>query len=446
MSKKSKILLFVFLYILLGSLYFVYAFKIYIPKKSTETSNFFINNESSRHILKVSILSEKGYRFYRNSLEDKNENNLYDGIDYTAAAAGFLTSFSFDNINDVSLLLDLINENIDLMEKYELNINKDDLNLIRSNVDRISKVVQTIEIKKYNSLLEGIISREENTYMIIISIIYLSVSIVFLITFLLFILYRNKKLEEENLKQQKIFLLQSKQAALGEMLGNIAHQWRQPLSVITTSVSGLKLYLDLNMDVKKDDIHKCVDDVMAQANYLSSTINDFSNFINEDKKNIKSVNILNTIITLETLVKDIFSSSSIKIIKSIKKDININKYDNILIQAIINILHNSKDAFEKNLIKNSNRYFFIIVEKIDSKLIIKLKDSAGGINPLIINKIFEVYFTTKHKARGTGLGLFRSYEIITKYLNADIKVQNVEYKYDDKDLKGVEFIITLDIN
>ena len=260
---------------------------------------------------------------------------------------------------------------------------------------------------------------------------------------LLFAFFRNKKLEEENLKQQKILLTQSKITALGEMLGNIAHQWRQPLSAITSSVSGLKLFIEMGKKPDDSFIIKCSDDVMQQAKYLSKTIDDFNDFINQDSIKEKNIKISDTFSKLETLIINMFSDNSIKIVKDIEKDISLNLNDNVLIQSFINICDNAKDAFIINNIKLEERYFFLSAKQEDNNIIIKLKDTAGGIQENIIEKIFEPYFTTKHKSRGTGIGLYRTNQIITKYLKGSIEVKNSEYTYKNKKYKGSEFIIVL---
>ncbi len=441
--KNIKKFIFLALFLIFSSSYFWYSFNVFIPKKSVDIANYFISNEASRHILKVSILSEKGFRFYRESLTNKNEDRLYDAIDLTSSAEGFITSFSFDNVKNVPELKLLIRKNVEIMEKNLFNINKKDLDILFSNVSKISKMVQVIEMYKYNTLVEGIISREKDTYTIIIFLVYLSISIVLLIILTLIVLYKNKDLEEKNLKQQKILLTQSKIAALGDILVNIAHQWRQPLSAITTSVSALKLYVDLGKEVSDDSIRQCSDDVLEQAAFLSKTIDDFREFIKEDSIICKKY-ILRTIFSkLQSLVKDMFADNSIQLFIQVDEQLEINVNDNILIQAFINLCYNSKDAFVDNKISYENRYFFIKAYKEDNNLLICFTDSAGGIDEKIMDKIFEPYFTTKHQARGTGIGLYRTNQIITQHFSGSITSSNVEYEFDGKNIKGVKFTISL---
>ncbi len=115
-------------------------------------------------------------------------------------------------------------------------------------------------------------------------------------------------------------------------------------------------------------------------------------------------------------------------------------YENGLIQALINIFSNSVDALEK--IKD-NRYIFITKFSDEYYNIIKIKDTAGGINPRIIFKVFDPYFTTKHQSQGTGIGLYMTREIIVKHLNGTIEVANSSFEYKDNYYEGALFTIKL---
>jgi signal transduction histidine kinase len=112
-----------------------------------------------------------------------------------------------------------------------------------------------------------------------------------------------------------------------------------------------------------------------------------------------------------------------------------------LIQALINIYNNAKDAIDES--KTEEKYFFIDVTCKGREGIIVIKDSGKGINEDILDKIFEPYFTTKHKSKGTGLGLYIAYTIVTQHLKGTIQVKNREYDYQNKHLYGVEFVITI---
>ena len=250
-----------------------------------------------------------------------------------------------------------------------------------------------------------------------------------------------EKYINENTQQQHLLFQQSKMAAMGEMLGNIAHQWRQPLSVITTASTGMKLQKDL--DVLDDEaFNQSVTNITDSALYLSKTIDDFRNFFKTDKVE-STFDITHTFEKVFKLTDGQFSHNDIIFIKNIE-EIKLCALENELIQALINILNNSKDALIE-LEKPTPRVIFIDVYKQNKKAIIKVKDNAGGIPKDIIDKVCEPYFTTKHQSQGTGIGLYMTSQIIKKNMNGTFKIENVEVKYENKIYKGIETTIEVSI-
>ena len=242
-----------------------------------------------------------------------------------------------------------------------------------------------------------------------------------------------------NDEKNKIIFQQNKMAAIGDMIGNIAHQWRQPLSVITTAASSIKLKKELNI-LEDEEEKKSLTYIIDASNYLSNTIDDFQYYFSPDKsKNI--FNTENLINKLEKLISVEFKENNIYLIKKIEK-LEILNYENEILQVLINIVNNAKDEFKKDDNKLIG-YVFIDLYKEDESLIIKIKDNAGGINEEIIDRIFEPYFTTKHQSKGTGIGLYMSEEIILKHINGTLKVSNEKYTYLDKESFGACFEITI---
>jgi len=246
----------------------------------------------------------------------------------------------------------------------------------------------------------------------------------------------------ELLNLQRIVSMQSKIAAVGEMIANIAHQWRQPLSIITTSVSGLRIQAEINEIIEKKLILECIHNVSSQAQYLSSTIDDFRNFFKEDSNKIDEYNVKDAVLKSLDLTKDILNSNYIEVVLDLE-NIKLLYNQNILIQSLMNIINNTKDAMLINKIDDQSRFLFIDLSKNQDELILCVKDSAGGIDEKIIDKIFEPYFTTKHQSIGTGIGLYMTYQIITKQLKGKVFVQNVDIEYKDKKLRGAEFKICI---
>ena len=249
-----------------------------------------------------------------------------------------------------------------------------------------------------------------------------------------------KEYKKELDNKQAILYQQSKMAAMGEMIGNIAHQWRQPLSIITTATSGM--VLQKQMGVLTDEFFfEASNRINASSQYLSQTIDDFRNFFIPNKEKSK-VNLIEIFKKTLDLISAQFSSKDIEIIKNIE-GVEFESYENELIQALINILNNSRDELIK---KDDERFIFVDAFEKDNFINIIIKDNAGGVIKENLDKIFEPYFTTKYKSQGTGIGLYMTEEIITKHLNGTICVENVEFTYNEKEYFGAEFTIRIDLN
>ncbi|MFX4235248.1 cache domain-containing protein [Aliarcobacter butzleri] len=249
-----------------------------------------------------------------------------------------------------------------------------------------------------------------------------------------------KEYKKELDNKQAILYQQSKMAAMGEMIGNIAHQWRQPLSIITTATSGM--VLQKQMGVLTDEFFfEASNRINTSSQYLSQTIDDFRNFFIPNKEKSK-VNLIEIFKKTLDLISAQFSSKDIEIIKNIE-GVEFESYENELIQALINILNNSRDELIK---KDGERFIFVDAFEKDNFINIIIKDNAGGVIKENLDKIFEPYFTTKYKSQGTGIGLYMTEEIITKHLNGTICVENVEFKYNEKEYFGAEFTIRIDLN
>jgi len=246
---------------------------------------------------------------------------------------------------------------------------------------------------------------------------------------------KNKEIQVQLYKSEKL-------ASMGEMIGNIAHQWRQPLSVISTSATGL--YMQKEYGVLTDEIFfKSCDAINKNAQYLSKTIDDFKNFIkgDRDKKIFSLEDSLNTVLNL---VSGPIKTENINVVLNCPNDINIESYENELIQCLINIFNNAKDALVENV--EENRLIIISTSTKKNKVYINIKDNASGIPEDIISKIFEPYFTTKHQSQGTGLGLHMTYRLIVEGMDGNIEAVNEEFIYNNKTYLGASFTITLPLS
>ena len=251
---------------------------------------------------------------------------------------------------------------------------------------------------------------------------------------------KNKLLEEEKKQKEELLYQQSKMASMGEMIGNIAHQWRQPLSTISSASTGLKLRKEMNV-LDDEEFIKSMDKINTTAQYLSQTIDDFRNFFNPNN-NKNEFEIKTVIHRTINLLSSKFNNNEIEIIEDID-DTTIYGFENELIQVLINIVNNARDALIEK--QANNRVIFINCHKKANTLEIEIKDNALGISNDIIHRVFEPYFTTKHKSVGTGIGLYMCKEIINRHMNGTINISNKEYIYNDKKQVGASILIVLPI-
>jgi two-component system, NarL family, sensor histidine kinase EvgS len=228
--------------------------------------------------------------------------------------------------------------------------------------------------------------------------------------------------------KENLLIQQSKMASMGEMIGNIAHQWRQPLSLISTASSGMKIQKEFNQ-LDDDTFNDTLDSITNTTQFLSQTIDDFQNYLKEDKEK-KEFDVNASINKILNLIKGSFTNHSINVILDLEEKLFISGYENELNQAILNILNNAKDALLD--IDKENRYIHIKSYKDNSGIILEIIDNAGGIKETIIDKVFEPYFTTKHKSQGTGLGLYMTHKIITSSMHGDIKITNIKHDFNGK--------------
>jgi len=235
----------------------------------------------------------------------------------------------------------------------------------------------------------------------------------------------------EKTQLNNMFIAQSRLAAMGEMLSMIAHQWRQPLSIISMSANNLLADVDLEL-LNPQDTKKEAHSVLNQTKYLSQTINDFKNFYKEDKQRES--------VTLSTLIDDAMriavqslNSNEIIFEQDLKSTSSIPVFRREVQQVIINLISNAKDALKES--KQSDKKIKISTSEDEKNAYILICDNGGGIDPKIMGVIFDPYFTTKDEKNGTGLGLYMSKMIIEKHMKGTLKAQNVD--------KGVCFKISM---
>jgi len=224
-----------------------------------------------------------------------------------------------------------------------------------------------------------------------------------------------KKVEE----QQNQLIQQSKQAVMGEMIGMIAHQWRQPLATISAIAGNISIGIELGT-IKDEQTKESMKKINDFAKYLSRTINDFRNFFKPNKE-IEIASVSSLIEETLEFTEHMLVTHGVEVFKNYDTDVSIGVFRSETVQVLINIIKNAQDAMVDNEIKNKELH----IKTYDdlNYAYIEIKDNGGGIPSDIIDKIFDPYFSTKSK-NGTGLGLYMSRTIVEDHLNGRLSARN----------------------
>jgi len=229
---------------------------------------------------------------------------------------------------------------------------------------------------------------------------------------------------ENSRKKDQVMFHQAKLASLGEMLQNIAHQWRQPLGALTMIIQGFEAkYFAGKLD--EAFITSRVHDAMLLSKNMSDTLEDFRTFFHPHKIH-KYFALRHVIQKAMELTKYQLSKERISISLEMRTEIEIDGYENELTHILLNLINNSRDALSQ--VDKRDKKILIIVKETANYAMISVIDNAGGIKDAIISKIFEPYFTTKHKSVGTGVGLYMSKQIVEKHMHGKISCKNIQHK------------------
>lgn len=242
----------------------------------------------------------------------------------------------------------------------------------------------------------------------------------------------NEEVEKNRWKDQVMFE-QSRHVSMGELLVNIAHHWRQPLNAISVLAQEIR---DANMfhDLTDDYLDSTVKTIMGELQSLSDTIDNFRSFYHAEKEKSR-FSIATAVEKSLSLMEGYFKNRKIAIEIDVKEDVVVEGYQNEFSRVILSVLNNTKDIFEERGIENGHIKIKLQKESETGKATLRISDDGGGINDDIIDKIFDPYFTTKPKARGTGLGLYMAKSVVEKNMSGTMRAQNTE--------GGLEVIIEL---
>jgi C4-dicarboxylate-specific signal transduction histidine kinase len=232
--------------------------------------------------------------------------------------------------------------------------------------------------------------------------------------------YRYKLKQEDIIQKNLIIQKQSKLASMGEMLQNISHQWRQPLSEINAVM--MKIYADFyTKKLTATTLESDIEHIELVTQHMSETIEIFNNYF--QKNNKKSFLSLEEIIYQAIRIID-GELKDVRVKIDIKENVKLMINSGHLIQVLHIIIINAVDAFYNT--NSKYKKIYISLKTIDKKQIIEIEDNAGGIDTKIIEKIFEPYFTTKFQSNGIGIGLYMAKMLVEDSLSGNITVSNTK--------------------
>ena len=238
---------------------------------------------------------------------------------------------------------------------------------------------------------------------------------------------QNKELEklvaielEKNRQKDKIMFHQNKMASMGEMLNNIAHQWRQPLMELSSLFIPIQARLDFDLELDKEELRQSILKLNSITKYMSNTIEDFRNFFSNDKEK-EEFKLSEQINASFNIISSSLKDNNIMLDIIVKKNPTIYGYKNEYTQVLINIINNAKDLLIQRKIKNPK--IIITITETNKDVITTIEDNAGGVRVQPIENIFKPFFTYEKKG-GTGIGLFMSKLIIENNMNGRLWVEN----------------------
>ena len=425
--------------------------------------------QSQSHLANHNILRELGLRIYHFFIEETKttkerdilKSNLENSQNLNRQIQEFLTP-----LNGI-----LGGENIQ-EESLKTSINQ--LNRQISKI--ISNNLKLIEIEKErNNILYNILHKVVLGIMCLIMLITLCLSFLILQNIKTLHMLLESKVQEktkelqnlnnslqetiekevlESRKKDQIMYQQARLASMGEMIGNIAHQWRQPLNALMLLIQTFKVKSQ-NGKLTKDFIDTQVEDGLKIAKKMSRTIEDFRNFFHNSSQK-ESFNLKENLEDSISLVDAFLKQSEIELNILCPQTTMLYGYKNAFSQVILNLIKNAQDVLQERKIPNPKILILVIEEPVIQKDYVKIffMDNAGGVKLDDIQKIFEPYFTTKHKSVGTGIGLYMSKQIIEKQMQGSIEVKNTywratlpmlpqPFKVLENDFYGAQFIISI---
>lgn len=396
---------------------------------------FSLDNQPQNTVLQKSII--------------ENINNKYLKINRNIIE--IFTHLRKNNILEADELIDKIYFDINSINIYITNLTNYDLNMAINEKRETEKLFNTLTLILNFSIV----------FVFLFSII---LSVLFIINFRKLhygledaVNEKTKELQQLNeslenriqnevansRKKDLIMFQQARLASLGEMIANIAHQWRQPLGSLMMIIQSFQTKMELGK-LTDEFIEQKVDDAILLGENMSNTLDDFQNFFKPNKDH--------SVFKLKDCIEHSFELSKYLLEKErihfhldIKDDVEISGFYNELSHVFLNIIGNSKDALKNK--QHNHRLIEVGVKKFKKYIRINILDNGGGIDEEVLPHIFDPYFTTKYKSAGTGIGLYMSKQIIEKHMHGSIGCKNIYYKIDKEQFENCAlFVITIPYN
>jgi len=238
---------------------------------------------------------------------------------------------------------------------------------------------------------------------------------------------------EKNREKDQMMYQQSRLASMGEMIGNIAHQWRQPLNIMALVMQDLYISDQLGSLTSKK-VEESYDKSNNLLQYMSQTIDDFRNFFQQGSEE-SAFSVKDSLDSVHSLINTNLAYNHIECNIEVRHDSIIKGGLNEFKQVLINIINNAQEAIQSN--DSSSKKINVLITQKDDQAIICISDDGGGISKEVIGKVFDPYFTTKNQTQGTGLGLYMSKQIIENSMCGSLIVENID--------NGAKFTISLPI-
>ena len=333
----------------------------------------------------------------------KVQNGLREFFEYLNHKTEKAHKIELVSNDEFSNMASMINKNVETIQN---NIEKDEAlikdstkvlqNIKSGNLgDRLSKTTNSSTLNELQIMINDMIDNLE---------------------------YKIQEEIDKRLEQEQILIQQSKLASMGEIIGNIAHQWRQPLAQISAIFMNIKVTSDFN-NITHEYLNIKIQEANHLTQYMSQTIEDFQNFFKpHGNKELFSIEVAcrEALFIIESSLK----YHEIKVTFTLLDDLKTLGYKNEYSQVILNVLNNAKNILLERGIKDP--YINITIKEGENFAIVKIEDNGRGIDKEILEKIFEPYFTTRHKTQGTGIGLYMSKNIIENNMNGYINVKNTD--------------------